>query len=67
MPRARKTHPPSLKAPVAVEAIRGVLTAAEIAKKFDVHPNLAANWKRQAPRAVAGPAKSRAGMVTTLA
>lgn len=48
MPRTRKTHPPSLKAKVAVEAIRGVKTAAEIAKMFDVHPNLVANWKRQA-------------------
>ena len=48
MPRMRKTHPPSLKARVAVEAIRGVKTAAEIAKMFDVHPNLVANWKRQA-------------------
>ena len=48
MPRTRKTHPPSLKAKVAVEAIRGVRTAAEIAKAFDVHPNLVANWKRQA-------------------
>lgn len=33
---------------MAVEAIRGSLTAAEIAKKFDVHPNLVANWKRSA-------------------
>jgi transposase-like protein len=60
MPRTRKTHPPSLKARVAVEAIRGVHTAAEIAKKFDVHPNLVANWKRQAleqlPAIFAGPA-----------
>ena len=59
MPRTRKTHPPSLKARVAVEAIRGVQTAAEIAKKFDVHPNLVANWKRQAldqlPAIFAGP------------
>jgi len=48
MPRTRKTHAPSLKAKVAVEAIRGVRTTAEIAKLFDVHPNLVANWKRQA-------------------
>jgi len=48
MPGTRKTHPPSLKAKVAVEAIRGVRTTAEIAKLFDVHPNLVANWKRQA-------------------
>jgi putative transposase len=33
---------------VAVEAIRGVRTAAEIAKAYDVHPNLVAVWKKQA-------------------
>lgn len=33
---------------MAVEAIRGVRTAAEIAKAYDVHPNLVAAWKRQA-------------------
>ena len=48
MPRTRKTYPPSLKAKVAVEAIRGVRTAAEIAKVYDVHPNLVAVWKKQA-------------------
>ncbi len=48
MPRTRKTYPPSLKAKVAVEAIRGVRTAAEIAKAYDVHPNLVAVWKKQA-------------------
>lgn len=63
MPRTRKTHPPSLKARVAVEAIRGVHTTAEIARKFDIHPNLVANWKRQAleqlPTLFAGPAVSK--------
>jgi transposase len=44
MPRTRRTHRPSLKAKVAVEAIRGVRTAAEIAKVFDVRANLVANW-----------------------
>ena len=39
MPRARKSHPPSLTAKVAVRAIRGVRTAAEIANVFDVLPN----------------------------
>ena len=47
-------HPPSLKARVAVEAIRGVKSAAEIAKTFDVHPNLVANWKRQAMEQLPG-------------
>lgn len=48
MPRTRKNHPPALKAKVAVEAIRGVKTAVEIARAYDVHPNLVAYWKKQA-------------------
>jgi transposase len=48
MPRTRKLHPPSLKAKVAVEAIKGVRTTAQIAQSFGIHPNLIANWKRQA-------------------
>jgi transposase-like protein len=48
MPRTRKNYPPSLKAKVAIEAIRGVKTAAQIAQAFDVHPNLVAGWKKQA-------------------
>jgi len=63
MPRTRKTHPPSLKAKVAVVVIRGVKTAVEIAKAFDVHPNLVANWMRQAlkqlPTMLTGPLAAR--------
>jgi transposase-like protein len=32
---------------VALIAVRGELTSAEIAKKFDIHPNLIAQWKTQ--------------------
>ncbi len=39
MPRTRKSHPPSLKAKVAVEAIKAHKTAAaQIAQMFAVHP-----------------------------
>ena len=48
MPRTRKNYAPSLKARVALEAIRGTKTAAQIAQMFDVHPNLVAGWKKQA-------------------
>jgi transposase-like protein len=48
MPRTRKNHPPSLKAKVAVEAIRGLKTTAQIAHVFGVHPTLVAGWKKQA-------------------
>jgi transposase len=48
MPRIRKSHAPSLKAKVALEAIRGIRTTAQIAQSFGVHPNLVTAWKRQA-------------------
>ena len=48
MPRTRKSHPPSLKAKVAIEAIRAHKTAAPIAQMFDVHPTQVGGWKKQA-------------------
>ncbi len=48
MPRTRKNYGPSLKAKVAIEAIKGNRTAAQIAQTFSVHPNLVACWKKQA-------------------
>ena len=48
MPRTRKNYAPSLKAKVAIEAIRGIKTAAQIAQTYEVHPNLVASWKKQA-------------------
>ena len=38
MPSTRKNHPPSLKAKVAVEAIKEHKTAGQIAQTFGVHP-----------------------------
>ena len=48
MPRTRKSHPPSLKARVAVEAIKAHKTTAQIAQMFAVHPTQVGGWKRQA-------------------
>jgi len=48
MPRTRKNHPPSLKARVAIEAIKGHKTTAQIAQMFGVHPTLVGGWKKQA-------------------
>ena len=48
MPRTRKSHLPSLKAKVAVEAIKGHKTTAQIAQMFGVHPTQVGGWKRQA-------------------
>ena len=48
MPKTRKSHPPSLKAKVAVEAIKGHKTTAQIAQMFGVHPTQVGGWKKQA-------------------
>ena len=48
MPRTRKSHPPSLKARVAIEAIKGHKTTAQIAQMFGVHPTQVGGWKKQA-------------------
>src|SRR5215831_8386791 len=48
MPRKRKSHPPSLKAKVAIEAIKGNKTTDQIAQMFGVHPTQVGGWKRQA-------------------
>jgi putative transposase len=47
MPRTRKSHPPSLKAKVAVEAIKAHKTAAQIPHIFGVHPTQVGGWKKQ--------------------
>ena len=39
MRRKRRTHKPEFKAKVALAALQGELTMAEIMKKFDVHAN----------------------------
>src|ERR1700731_4663258 len=48
MPKTRKSHPPSLKARIAVEAIKAHKTAAQIAQMFGVHPTQVGGWKKQA-------------------
>lgn len=45
MPRTPKIHPTSLKAKVAVEAIKAHKTAAQITQ---VHPTQVDGWKKQA-------------------
>ena len=44
----RKTHSASFKAKVALEAIQGNLTMAELAAKYEVHPAMVTKWKKQA-------------------
>lgn len=45
--RPRRNHSPAFKAKVALEAIRGDKTLAELAKQYDVHPNQITDWKNQ--------------------
>ena len=44
----RKYHSASFKAKVVFEVIRGQRTINEIASSYEVHPNLLAQWKKQA-------------------
>jgi len=45
--RARRNHSPAFKAKVALAAVKGDQTVAELAKRFDLHPNTIAQWKEQ--------------------
>ena len=46
--RKRRTFSAEFKARVALEALVGDKTMAELATKHDVHPNMIAGWKREA-------------------
>ena len=41
--RPRRTHPAAFKAKVALAAVRGDKTLAELAQQHDVHPNQITN------------------------
>jgi transposase len=45
--RTRRNHTPAFKAKVALAAIKGEKTLAELSQLFDVHPNQITNWKGQ--------------------
>ena len=47
MKRPRRNHAPAFKAKVALAALKGDKTLAELAQQFDVHPNQITQWKSQ--------------------
>lgn len=47
MGRKRRTFTDKFKAKVALEAVKGMKTLAELATEYQVHPNQISDWKKQ--------------------
>ena len=54
MKTSRRKHSPAFKAKVALEALRGDKTIAEIASQYEIHPNQITQWKKQLSEEAAG-------------
>jgi len=52
--RTRRTRSPAFKAKVALAAVKGEKTLAELAQQFDVHPNQITAWRNQLLEGAAG-------------
>jgi transposase len=48
MTSKRKRYSADFKAKVALEALRGELTTAQLATKHGIHPTMVGEWKKQA-------------------
>ena len=47
MIKKRKQYSPEFKAKVALAALKNEESTAELAAKYEVHPTMIANWKRE--------------------
>src|SRR5260370_19183291 len=45
--RPRRNHSPAFKAKVALAAVKGDRTIAQLAEHFDIHPNQITTWESQ--------------------
>ena len=52
--RPRRNHTAAFKAKVALAAVKGEKTLAELAEQFDIHPNQITQWKSQLQEGAAG-------------
>jgi transposase len=52
--RPRRNHSPAFKAKVALAAVKGEKTLADLAQLFDVHPNQITQWRSQLLEGTAG-------------
>ncbi len=54
MKQKRRKHNPSFKARVALEALKGEETTAELASRFEVHPSEIRKWKNSLAEGAVG-------------
>ena len=54
MPRGRRKHSPAFKAKVALEALKGRETVAQLAARYEVHPGQIQTWKKALAEGASG-------------